>query len=676
MTSDGTVSATIAAGVAADAASNTNTASTSTDNTVTYDTTAPTVTINQAIGQADPTGTAPINFTVVFGEPVSGFGDSAGDVSIAGTAGANTATVTGSGTTYNVAVSGMTASGTVIVTVPAGAAQDLAGNTSSASTSTDNTVTFDPVLPVVTGIVRADPSPTSASSVGYIVTFSKPVSGVDASDFTFTTSGVTGAAITNIMGEGTTWTVTVSTGTGDGTLRMDLIDNDSIVDGAGNPLGGTGAGNGNFTSGQVYIIDKTAPSVLSIDRAGANPTNAATVDFTVTFSELVTGVDTGDFSLATSGVSGATITNITGSGSSYTVSVNTGSGSGTIGLNVVDDDTILDVISNPLGGKGAGNGNFTGQVYTVDKTAPQAGSLAAPNITTGGGSTRSFTVVFSDNLAIDIASLDGSDIRVTGPNGFSQLATLVGVTPAGNGTPRTATYQISAPGGAWDMADNGTYTVTMLASQVRDTAGNTVAASTLGSFTVNISVTRHTVFLPLITEGSATTPDLVVTSVTLSPNKTSFAAGEPVQINVVIKNQGSAPATPFWVDLYLNPSRTPDLNILWNQACGLQPCHGMAWQVNQSLAPGASITLTSTVGSYAAPYSIWPGWFAAGTTDLYVLADSWNPGHTIGASGDINRANNLFHIGGLSVTGKNPAALGTQQDAHVSERPAATEKQP
>ena len=47
--------ATIAAGCATDAAGNNNTASTCTDNTVTCDTTAPTVTINQAAAQADPT---------------------------------------------------------------------------------------------------------------------------------------------------------------------------------------------------------------------------------------------------------------------------------------------------------------------------------------------------------------------------------------------------------------------------------------------------------------------------------------------------------------------------------------------------------------------------------------------------------------------------------------------
>ena len=158
-------------------------------------------------------------------------------MTLSGTAGATTATVTeiapNDGTTYNVAVSGMTLSGTVIASIPAGAAQDAATNTSNAATSTDNTVTFDPVVPVVTGIVRADPSPTNAASVRYTVTFSKDVSGVNPSDFTVTASGVTGAAIIDITGGGTTWTVTVSTGTGDGTLRLDLVDDDTIVDGAG-----------------------------------------------------------------------------------------------------------------------------------------------------------------------------------------------------------------------------------------------------------------------------------------------------------------------------------------------------------------------------------------------------------------------------------------------------------
>jgi hypothetical protein len=54
-----------------------------------YAATFPTVTINQAAGQNDPTNASPINFTVVFSTPVTGF--ATGDVTPSGTAGATTA---------------------------------------------------------------------------------------------------------------------------------------------------------------------------------------------------------------------------------------------------------------------------------------------------------------------------------------------------------------------------------------------------------------------------------------------------------------------------------------------------------------------------------------------------------------------------------------------------------
>ncbi|HEX8264110.1 MAG TPA: Ig-like domain-containing protein [Pyrinomonadaceae bacterium] len=119
--------------------------------TWTIDTIAPSVTINQAANQPDPAvgNSAVIHFTVVFSEPVSGFTNS--DVTISGTAGATTVVVTqiapNDGTTYDVAVSGMTQAGTVIASIPAGAAQDAATNGNTASTSTDNTVTYTPNRP-------------------------------------------------------------------------------------------------------------------------------------------------------------------------------------------------------------------------------------------------------------------------------------------------------------------------------------------------------------------------------------------------------------------------------------------------------------------------------------------------------------------------------------------------
>src|SRR3989449_96393 len=153
--------------VAQDSAGN---RSTSAPVTVTVDNVAPTVTINQAAGQPDPTNTSPINFTVVFSKPVSGFTGTG--VTLSGTAGgAKTAAVSGGPSTYTVAVSGMTSAGTVIASIAAGVAQDAAGNTNTASTSTDNSVSFDATAPTV-----SITSPASGATVSGTITVSASAS--------------------------------------------------------------------------------------------------------------------------------------------------------------------------------------------------------------------------------------------------------------------------------------------------------------------------------------------------------------------------------------------------------------------------------------------------------------------------------------------------------------------
>lgn len=135
------------------------------------DTTAPTVTLEQAVGQADPTRSQPIHFTASFSEPVTGF--TASDVSLSGTAaeGASVAVTSLDGNAYDVAVSDLTTNGPVTASIPAGAVTDLVGNTSAASTSTDATVVFDTTGPVIT-------TPTSplvrdaTSGAGSVVTWS------------------------------------------------------------------------------------------------------------------------------------------------------------------------------------------------------------------------------------------------------------------------------------------------------------------------------------------------------------------------------------------------------------------------------------------------------------------------------------------------------------------------
>ena len=123
------------------------------------------------------------------------------------------------------------------------------------------------------------------------------------------------------------------------------------------------------------------PAVSSIVRASANPTDTGvSVVWTVTFSKAVTGVGAADFALVSSyAVSGASITSVTGSGTTWAVTANTGNGagSGNLGLNLVDDDTIVDSGGGRLGGTGAGNGNFTGQVYMVSPPCSQPANTPA-----------------------------------------------------------------------------------------------------------------------------------------------------------------------------------------------------------------------------------------------------------------------------------------------------------
>jgi hypothetical protein len=113
-----------------------------------------------------------------------------------------------------------------------------------------------------------------------------------------------------------------------------------------------------------------APTVLSITRAGANPSSAASVQFTVTFSTAVTGVDASDFTLVPTGTVSPSITSVTGTGATRTVTVATGGGAGTIQLNVADDDTIVDGGNTSLGGSGGGNGSAAGELFTITAVAP------------------------------------------------------------------------------------------------------------------------------------------------------------------------------------------------------------------------------------------------------------------------------------------------------------------
>lgn len=110
--------------------------------TVTIDKTAPIATITQAVGQSDPTSTSPVNFKVSFNEAIFNFENS--DISLSGTANPTTANVTNiGGNDYNVAVTGMTGTGTVIINLNTNMVIDIADNGNGPTINSDNSVDYN-----------------------------------------------------------------------------------------------------------------------------------------------------------------------------------------------------------------------------------------------------------------------------------------------------------------------------------------------------------------------------------------------------------------------------------------------------------------------------------------------------------------------------------------------------
>ena len=85
--------------------------------------------------------------------------------------------------------------------------------------------------PFVSQITRLDSSPNNLAQIRYQVLFDEAVTGVDVADFAITKTGaITGYSIASVTGSGTTYVANVNTGTSSGTLRLDVIDNDTIRD--------------------------------------------------------------------------------------------------------------------------------------------------------------------------------------------------------------------------------------------------------------------------------------------------------------------------------------------------------------------------------------------------------------------------------------------------------------
>jgi predicted outer membrane repeat protein len=281
-------------------------------------------------------------------------------------------------------------------TVPSAGTFTIVASSASAGITGGYTLTFESTNPRVDLIQRTSPNPTVAgSTVGFSVFFTSSVTGVDAGDFALTTTGVAGAAITNVVGTGNFFTVSVNTGSGAGTVRLDVTDNDTILSSSGVPLGGAGLGNGNFISGPTYTITD-------------QPTGTPTPTPTPSLNMVITNTnDSGAGSLRQAiadVIPGGTITFSSFFTSPQTITLTSGE------LRVLKDLTINGPGPELLTVSGAN----AGRVFNIGQSSPgftisisglKIANGRAPDNDFGGGIEQNFgtltitNCIFSDNSA-------------------------------------------------------------------------------------------------------------------------------------------------------------------------------------------------------------------------------------------------------------------------------------
>ncbi len=128
-----------------------------------------------------------------------------------------------------------------------------------------------------------------------------------------------------------------------------------------------------------------------------------------------------------------------------------------------------------------------GAVESVDIAPVFHMNPFGPVLVGGTSSPNQIVITYSDDNLIDYTSITPANISIVGPGGAVTI-TAASVDVMADGANRIATYTFTPPGGTWDGADNGTYTVSILGTQVADKDGTVhyVSANAAGTFAVGV----------------------------------------------------------------------------------------------------------------------------------------------------------------------------------------------
>ncbi len=251
---------------------------------------------------------------------------------------------------------------------------------------------------------------TNQQTVSFVATFTEKVKGVDVGDFaTVEGGGVSGSRVAEVSGAGQSFTITVDTGSGDGSLGLKLAPAAEISDLADNPLTEIPS----FDPTNVYWLDKTVPTVQSFILLDLSPTPATEIRFQVAFSEPVSGLKVEDFEVIESeGLSGSSVKAIEPRNpDSYIVTLITGGQEGRLGLRLKAGTSASDEAGNTIGGLPYSDHDKS---YWIDKVAPQVIGLRRLDQNPTRASEVGFEVMFSEA----VENVDPADFWVVERDGL------------------------------------------------------------------------------------------------------------------------------------------------------------------------------------------------------------------------------------------------------------------
>lgn len=281
----------------------------------------PTVSISST--SQSPTNITPIPITVTFSEKVSDF-DSL-DVTISN---ASLSGFSGSDKLYQFNLNPV-AVGDVTVQIPENAGKDSTGNGNTASSLFSIRYTTIPSVTITSSL----DSITNLSPIPIKITFSKDVTGFDASDI-----AINNGSLSQFSGTGAKYEFNLIP-TNDGIVSVDVNAN----------VATDSESNGNYAAKQFSIIyDKTSPQI-TVSTSVSTPTQLTLIPISLEFTEKIYGLDSSDIL-----IDNGTLKDLTGEEKSYSFNV-VPQGAGYVGI-FIPAGVMNDV---------AGNGNEASEHFTV-----------------------------------------------------------------------------------------------------------------------------------------------------------------------------------------------------------------------------------------------------------------------------------------------------------------------